>query len=399
MFIKSILILSSIFTAATVLSGCSSRRLHKNLTADPTVLVRQWTLSTLGPVDAARHHGTDFSNGAISDQVFIFGSQGQGLSALYPTLASYRWQVPVEGGIVSEVLVTKDSAYFGGADGHIYSIDIQTGRTNWVYDVHNPMVSRPTLAGGRLFVTTSDDVVYALDAGTGKWLWHYRRRSAQNATVRSASTPLVDGQDLITGLSDGFLVAISVSDGTLKWERKLHQGVKFTDVDAHPVLNDGILYVPSYDGALYALKRQKGEILWRFDAGGSKEVVVDDNYVYFPSTDGHVYCLQKETARVVWKFETDEGVPTRLAVTDKLIVFGSSSENVYAIEKTTGKGLYRYNAGYGSGFYGSPVFDSARKMIYMLSSAGNLYSFAVRPPPRKVRLRGALEQYSSEQPI
>ena len=171
------------------------------------------------------------------------------------------------------------------------------------------------------------------------------------ATILGASSPLVDGNEVLTGMSDGFLVALSVNDGQLKWERKLHQGTKFTDVDAHPILENGIIYIPSYDGALYALKRTNGEVLWRFDAGGwSKQIVIEDQKIYLPSSNGTIYALQKNNAKILWHFEMDKGSPTQLAVTDRYVIVGSSFQYLYALDKESGKGVYRFNAGDGTGF-------------------------------------------------
>ena len=186
---------------------------------------------------------------------------------------------------------------------------------------------------------------------------------------------------------------MNVSDGQLKWEKKIHDAGKFTDVDAHPVLESGVIYIPSYDGALYALKRTTGDVIWRFDAGGSKDVHLDDQVVYLPSSDGTVYCVQKATGKQVWKFNLDRGVPTHLIATDRWLIFGSSYQYLYALDKVTGKATFRYNVGYGSGFAGSPAFDAANQRVYFLSGAGNLYQFAVRPPIRK-RPHGQIDQYS-----
>lgn len=317
-----------------------------------------------------------------------------GLVSLYPKLDQQRWVLPIQNGVISELATDNSSVYFGGGDGFFYCVDADTGRVNWRYEIRNPIVSQPTVADGRVLVTTTDDTIYAFDAGTGKWLWHYRRRSSEVSTILGASSPLVDGQEVIAGLSDGFLVALSLNDGQLKWERKLHQGTKFTDVDAHPVLENGILYIPSYDGALYALKRENGEVIWRFDAGGAKRVTLDGDRLYFPSSDGSVYALQKDNAHSIWRFELDGGVPTRLVVTDRYVIVGSSFQYLYVIDKATGRGLYRYNVGYGSGFSGAPAFDPSDKRLYFLSDGGNLYAFHLRPVSTHARPHGAIDPYN-----
>jgi len=361
---------------ATFASACAGHNIHPELKEDPKVLTRKWTLPTHGPFEAG-DHGTEYSNPIIAENSLVFGNRSVGLVSLYPGINQQRWVLPLKGGVISELGIDKTSVYFGAADGFLYSVNLENGRVNWRYEIRNPIVSRPTVSGGRVFITTSDDTVYAFDAGTGKWLWHYRRRSAGAATILGASAPLVDGNEVLAGLSDGFLVSLSLPDGQLKWERKLHQGTKFTDVDAHPVLDNGVLYVPSYDGALYALKRAGGDTIWRFDAGGSKDVVVENDRVYLPSSDGTIYCLQKSNAKILWKFEMDHGTPSKLVITDRYVIVGSSFQYLYAIDKESGKGVYRYNVGFNSGFTGSPAYDAQAARIYFLSGSGNLYAFGL----------------------
>lgn len=376
--------------------GCSGRNIHPELKEDSKVLQRLWTLepqwehsqndqnagNAVNAMISSRvseltlsDQGTEYSNAVMYDKTLIYGIQKAGLIALYPTLGQQRWVLPIVGGVSSEILVEKSMLYFGAGDGYFYAVDAETGRVHWRYEIKVPTLSKPTVSGGRVFVTSADDTVYAFDAGTGKWLWHYRRRTASTSSIHGASQPLVDGNEVLVGLSDGFLVALSLEDGQLKWERKLHQGTKFTDVDAHPIVENGVIYISSYDGALYALKRQGGEILWRFDSGASKQILIDGDRIFLPSTDGNIYALQKSNAKVLWSFELDHGTPTQLIQTETQLVLGSSFQYVYVIDKSTGKGLYRFNVGYGSGFYGSPAFDPSLRRVYFLSGIGKLYAF------------------------
>ncbi|MBL7715770.1 MAG: PQQ-binding-like beta-propeller repeat protein [Bdellovibrionales bacterium] len=368
---------SFLIALAWTVLGCSGRNIHSDLKDDTAVMVRKWTLQT-NPHHEAGDRGTEYSNAVLAENTLIFGSRTEGLVAVYPKILEVRWTLPIKGGVVSPIVLDRGLAYFGGGDGFVYAVTIENGRVAWRYDVRNPHISKPTVEGGRVFVTTSEDTVYAFDAGTGKWLWHYTRRSGSSATILGASQPTVDGNDVIVGLSDGFLVALNVDEGTLKWERKLHAGTKFTDVDSHPVVSDGMIYVSSYDGSLYALKRQGGQVVWKFDSGASKAVLVEKNRIYLPSVDGWVYALDKASAKVVWKFELDRGTPTDFAATDKQLIFGSSQRYLYVLEKETGKATYRFDASYESGFASAPAFDPATGRSYFLSSGGNLYAFQLR---------------------
>ncbi len=372
--------------------GCAGRTVHRDLKDTPRVLVRQWTLPTRVGGDAG-DRGFEFSNPVEYDGSLIFGNHSTGITALYPGWARPRWKLPIKNGVVSEITVEKGVLYFGGGDGNLYSVQADTGRVLWKYDLKNPIISKPALAGGRVFVTTSDDAAYAFDAGTGKWLWNYRRRSSPTATILGASSPAVQEDIVYIGMSDGFLVALSVQDGQLKWQKKLHTGLKFTDIDAHPLIENNMIYVPSYDGATYCLRLGDGEILWRYDSGGSKQVVLDGPRIYLPSSDGTVYALQKDNGHLLWKFELDQGIPTRLAADETHLFFGSSRQYFYVLNKETGKAIYRYNVGYDNGWYGTPLYLEEGKRLYSLSSAGNLYAFTVRQPPKKQFWSTPLDSY------
>lgn len=359
------------------LVGCAGRNIHRELPMDTKVLTRGWTYPTHGRFDA-NDRGFEYSGSVIYDNTLIFGNSTQGVTSLYPGLLRVRWNFPVQNGVISELAVDKKSLYFGGGDGFLYCLNADTGKVNWKYEIKQSRVSRPTISGGRVFITSSDDTLYALDAGTGKWLWNYKRRTPQTATIHAASTPLVDGNEVIAGMSDGYLIAVSLEEGTLKWERKLQITNKFTDVDAGPVLVGDTIFQPSYDGALYALKRKGGETVWRFDAGGARTITVDESVIYLPSSNGSVYALSRANAKVLWQFEMDRGVPSQIVVTDRYAIFASSHQYLYVVDKLTGKGLYRYNVGDGAGVSTNPTFDKATDSLYLLSMAGNLFQFKIR---------------------
>ena len=192
---------------------------------------------------------------------------------------------------------------------------------------------------------------------------------------------------MLAGLSDGFLVALNIQDGQLKWEKKLHEAGKFTDVDAHPVLENGILYIPSYDGALYALKRTNGDVLWKFEAGGSKDVLMEGDILYLPSSDGTVYCVRKDNGKQVWKFDLDRGMPTHLVMTDRWLIFGSSYQYLYAVDRMHGQRRLSLQRRIWQRFCGHSGLRSCGSELYFLSGAGNLYQFAVRPPIRPASSR------------
>ena len=65
--------------------------------------------------------------------------------------------------------------------------------------------------------------------------------------------------------------------------------------------------------------------------------VVNDNTEYFGSWDGNIYSLDSDTGDINWKYQTNWGVVTTPAISDGLVFAGSLDNNFYAINKETGE--------------------------------------------------------------
>ena len=364
---------------AGLLFGCATPNLYPHLRADRTVLRREWTLLTQ-PNAIGTPNSVEYSNIIEKDGVLVFGSQSVGVVALYPNLGQVRWVLPISGGVISRLTLEGDRVYFVGADGFLYATDVETGTVDWRSELRAPIASRPVVYGGKVLVTTAGNRVQAFELDSGKWLWHYRRQTGGESSILGAAAPTVVGSDVLAGLSDGYLVALDLENGKLKWERRLSKATKFTDIDADPVLDNGRIYVSSYDGSLSAFKVGGNYPLqWRFDAGASRAVHIEGDKLYLSSSDGSVYCLQKEGGRQLWKFTLDGGVPTEVVLSEGRVIVGSSQQYLYVLDQKTGKPLYRMDAGVHSGFHSTPYFSDSRKQIYFLSSVGNLYAFHILP--------------------
>ena len=75
---------------------------------------------------------------------------------------------------------------------------------------------------------------------------------------------------------------------------------------ASPVIANGILYIGSTDGKLYALDAKQWGVKWVFDAGDAirySATVLGDR-VYFNARNNMVYSLNANTGEKLWEFKT-----------------------------------------------------------------------------------------------
>ena len=64
-------------------------------------------------------------------------------------------------------------------------------------------------------------------------------------------------------------------------------------VDSSPAVADGVVYVGSYDGHLYAIDLLTGQGKWEFEAEDRvSSPTLADGVVYVGSYDGYLYALR-----------------------------------------------------------------------------------------------------------
>ncbi len=361
---------------ALLLQACAGHDSRPGFRNEKEVLRRGWTYS-IEPVSSSRRlDGMEYVSPILYGNTLVFGSARSGLISFYPKIRRVRWTFEIPNGIVSQIGTSNDRAFFTGGDGLVYSLSLETGKVLWTYDLRNPVTSRPAVDGEDLFLVTSDDAVLCLQSETGKWQWQYRRRNTTGPVIHGATRPLVVGDSVWIGFADGALVALSRKDGKVLWEKQLNTNRRFSGIQAEFLEKDGIVYVPAYDQALYALNSKTGTMLWvRDGVGGARKVTLANGVLYAPDSAGGLHALDPASGKEIWKFQVDHGVPSEVVVTERHVVVSSTHEYLYALDRASGRLLYRYQVGYGSGFTGGMAFDSSRNELYAFSRGGNLYGF------------------------
>ena len=122
--------------------------------------------------------------------------------------------------------------------------------------------------------------------------------------------------------------------------------INFDGSGSSPVIADGVLYVGSADGAVYALDPSTGETKWRFQTGEGlsslpqvitvpRGTSVDDQMAA-----GMEAARKQRTAGI-------RRVDMAPAVEDGTVFIGSGDRSFYAIDAATGKKKWSYEAGAG----------------------------------------------------
>ena len=201
-----------------------------------------------------------------------------------------------------------------------------TGRSLWRVPVTGGFSAPPTAAGGWVIGTPASGDVISIRATDGAVLW--TRSLGSPVRVR----PVITATGVYVSLDDGRVVALDLTTGAPRWERRL---------DGKPgellVLEDR-LFVGADDKFFYSLKTSNGDERWKRRIGGrpAGPAAVDAKRVYYVALDNILYALDLNNGGLKWQ----EQLPMRpsggpLVVGDAVVVAGVAAE-VHAYWVLTG---------------------------------------------------------------
>ena len=110
------------------------------------------------------------------------------------------------------------------------------------------------------------------------------------------------------------------------------------------------------------------QTLWTYTTGDavSSSPAVADGMVFVGSLDGNVYALNETTGAQIWNYPTGDIAYSSPAVADGLVFIGSMARKVYALNETTGALIWSYNAPFD--VWSSPAVANDMVFIGLMSS-------------------------------
>ncbi len=302
-------------------------------------------------------------------QDFIFQGNGRdGLVAYNKDTGQNLWRKDIEGGVQGATF-HNNHLYISGGDGLIYSVNANTGETIWTYNLKLEILHSPTFHKGVLYILTSNNTVYALTAEKGELKWTYARKGTSlPLNIYGNSPPLIYKDNILLGLSDGFLVCITQDAGTLAWERSLSQYSRFKNL--YITIHENTVYASSYEQDIYALDANSGRIVWSIEKmGGSSPVTIDQNNIFFSTFNGDIVSADKATGKIKWKHSLKNSIATRPVIFQNTVYVAQSNGPLLALNKTSGEVEAQYDRVKGAL---APIHLQDDR-IYLMSSEGQLH--------------------------
>jgi outer membrane protein assembly factor BamB len=184
-------------------------------------------------------------------------------------IAGMQWRFLTDGGVISSPAIVGNRVYIGSGDGHLYALDLRSGKELWSFDAGAPIASSPAVAGDLVIVGTYDGRFVALDARTGAVKWKLSTGPllpfpwGHESGDRYTSSPTIVNDVALFGAGDGCLYAVDVATGKQRWRVPTDGRIRTS-----PAMANGVVFATSFDGRVYAFDLSTGKERWRYDTEG-----------------------------------------------------------------------------------------------------------------------------------
>lgn len=349
--------------------------------------VTQWAVDLPGGRVNAARHSERARPVIVGERVLVGSAAGRALFSVSRRDGSLLATFPADGAVESEAVVVDEQVYFADTAGTTwcYSLD---GTLVWRHEGESPLPTRPTVTGDSVIVRDVGDLVQSLSRKDGTLQWQYRRKSdpgrVSELTLYAAPPPVVAGQVVLVGFSDGALVALDRNGGDPLWDQRLGEG-RYPDLVAEPVVVGTTVFASGYLSPFVALDVNDPTVRWRVEEGAASAATVADTEVgrllLHPGTDGVLRGIDPVAGDVRWSWDSGRGSAlTEPVLTEAGVVVGSSNGTLALVDAASGELLWEY-AGDRllDGLAVAPVVDG-RQMLFT-TNAGRLHAMLVPQAP------------------
>jgi outer membrane protein assembly factor BamB len=274
-----------------------------------------------------------------------------------------------------------------GSDGRFTSvvsrrnelITLDAGKIIWRQVLPSRVVTAPLVAGDRVFVISLDRSVHAFDALDGRKLWTFQKPG--EALVLSQPGVLMAFKDTLLAGQGTKLVALDPVSGSVRWEPSLatprgtNEIEKLADLVGPAARHGDTVCARAFQAAVTCLNAGVGSVLWSRPIGGTQGIALDGQFVLGADASSRLTSWRSVDASVAWTTQhlLHRGLTAPATASHaKAFIVGDSEGFVHWLARDTGKPLLRLPTD-GSPIRLTPVSVGAITVVY--TQAGGLFAF------------------------
>lgn len=250
---------------------------------------------------------------AHSDGKIVFGSRDSNVYCL-DTEGKEIWRFRTGDQIISTPSISDGKVYIGSYDGCMYCLDLETGKELWRFRTGGAIGNMDpiNIHEDKIFFGSWDLNMYCIDRFRGKEIWRHR------AGKGILSCGSVHNGILYFGSRMDYLHAVDINTGKEVWKIKAEGHTHASNVS---IFKNRVYFgggeEATYKRGFICCANTEGGVLWNFITNGPSWAGPNmiKGMLFAGAWNGYIYRLDPDTGEVIWEFRTS-GSPSKEKVTD-----------------------------------------------------------------------------------
>jgi outer membrane protein assembly factor BamB len=245
-----------------------------------------------------------FSPVMVENDLLVAATDGS-IARINAATGAQVWKINVEDKLAAGVGADAGTFAVATTQGELLTYDLD-GKQRWHVATGGQVLSAPAVGDGIVVARTTDGRFLAYDSGTGAKRWTYSR-APQPLVLRVAPGMVIHNGTLFAGLAGGRLIAVTDSNGGLRWDiaamipRGATELERVADVMGTPVIGAREVCVATFQGRAGCYDQGTGSTIWSHEISTTSGMGVDNHGAYISDEKSVVQALSHSGGASLWK--------------------------------------------------------------------------------------------------
>lgn len=289
------------------------------------------------------------------------------------------WETELNNVISGGVGGNEENLVVTSRNGHVYLLDSK-GQLIWKVDASSEVLMPAQIAGDLIIIRSVDGLISALSVKDGTEKWNFKR-DVPALSLRGNSSPIIKQGYIFNGLDNGRLVTLDLLDGHTVFDIAVatpsgrSELERLVDVDGHAVIEKDRLYMSSYQGRIVSIDIRRGQLSWSRKLSTYNGVAYSSSGLFVSDDKDAIWALDSTNGATLWKQEKLHARQLTLPVVIKnTLVVGDYEAYLHFLSPFDGHFLARVETD-GSGIIVPPIEHNGR--LYVITRDGQLSAFEI----------------------
>ena len=281
-----------------------------------------------------------------------------------------KWSINLDSSLSTGISVSNNTLIFGTASGIVYAVNKDNAQTIWTYSSSSTPTGNPAVTEDNVIIGQSDGTIVCLSISDGTIIWinHSYDDDPNDDLFDGVST----GNNMVFApRADGKLQALDITNGHVLWTYQSELGLKTV-----PVYAEGFVFQGEYNGLLSMIDVKTGERVNGGGAGGSVNTpVVNNHNVYYSAEDGSLKSFRIKDVIPIFDSKLDDSITTSPSINNGLITYGTARGAIELIREANGMFNWHFETK-GGNISAKPII--AGDLVFAADGQGTIFAISTK---------------------